>query len=128
MDIIFIIGRILLGGFFLMMGVNHFKEKTSMVGYAKSKGIKSAEAAVTISGVFMVLGGLGIILGTFIQIAMGLLVLFLVPTSFIMHKFWKETDPQVRMSEQTNFMKNMAILGALLILIALGGPWPISIF
>lgn len=127
MEIIFVVGRILLGGFFLMGGIRHFKDKDSMVNYAKSKGVASAEIATIMTGLLLILGGLGIILGTFIQVAMGLLVLFLVPTSFIMHAFWKETDPQIKMSDRSNFLKNMALAGALLILTALGGPWALSI-
>lgn len=126
-DLIFIIGRILLGGFFLMNGYNHFKNKAGLIGYTQSKGIKSAETAVIGTGVMLVLGGLGIVLGTFIQIAMGLLVIFLIGTNLKMHAYWKETDPQTQSGERIHFMKNAAIIGALLILIALGGPWPLSL-
>jgi uncharacterized membrane protein YphA (DoxX/SURF4 family) len=46
------------------------------------------------------------------------LVLFLVPVTFIMHAFWKIQDPMAKMGETINFTKNIALLGAVLILLA----------
>jgi uncharacterized membrane protein YphA (DoxX/SURF4 family) len=51
---------------------------------------------------------------------MCLAVLMLIPTTFMMHKFWKETDMQTRMNENINFTKNLALIGALLLLISIG--------
>lgn len=127
MDILFLIGRILLGGFFIMMGINHFKEKKMLMGYAKSKGAPASGMMIISGGVLMVLGGLGIVVGSFIQIAIVLILIFMIPTTFMMHKFWKETDSEKKMSEMVNFTKNMAIIGALLMLLVLGGPWVLSI-
>ena len=36
---------------------------------------------------------------------------------FMMHAFWKVQDPMAKMSERVNFTKNMALLGAALILL-----------
>ena len=46
------------------------------------------------------------------------LVLFLVPVTLIMHAPWKVEDPQTKMGETVNFMKNFALVGAVLILLA----------
>jgi uncharacterized membrane protein YphA (DoxX/SURF4 family) len=47
-----------------------------------------------------------------------LLALFLIPTAVLMHAFWKESDPQVRMTEQIQFMKDLSLGGASLMLLA----------
>ena len=127
-EIIFLVGRILFGGFFLMFGMMHFKNKKNMIEYAKSKGVSRPKMAVLGTGMLLMIGGLGIVFGTFIQIAMFLLLVFLIPTSFIMHKFWKETEPEKKMNQMVMFMHNMAHIGAILILFIMGGPWPLSIF
>jgi hypothetical protein len=44
-----------------------------------------------------------------------------------MHNFWKLEDPQLRMADKINFMKNMALLGAILMLLAIPSPWPLSL-
>ncbi|MCB9805528.1 DoxX family protein [Candidatus Nomurabacteria bacterium] len=124
MDLLFILGRLVFGGFFLIKGVEHFKNKEGLVGYAKSKGIEKADTAVIGTGVMMILGGLGIVLGTFVQVAFGLIILFLVPTSIMMHAYWKETDGGKKMNEKISFMSNMALAGAALMMLAnMPGPW-----
>jgi putative oxidoreductase len=48
-----------------------------------------------------------------------LIVIFLVPTTFIMHQFWKVSDPMMKMGETINFTKNIALIGSALMLIAM---------
>jgi hypothetical protein len=52
-----------------------------------------------------------------------LIASFLLGVSPQMHAFWKETDPQQRMSEMVNFTKNMALVGASLLAAAHPEPW-----
>lgn len=128
MQYLFILGEVLLGGYFIMSGVNHFRHTSMLAGYAESKGVPMAKESVLLTGVLLVLGGLGIFLGVYVQISILLLVVFLLVTSFKMHAFWKESDPQAKMGDQINFTKNMALLGALLMLLAIPEPWMISLF
>ena len=116
-EVLFWIGRILLGGFFFMMGINHFINAKSMIPYAQAKGVPAPSLAVYVTGLLLLLGGLSVIVGTYVTIGLWLLVIFLVPTTFIMHRFWQEEDPNARMAEQVNFMKNLALLGAVLMLL-----------
>ncbi|SRR6266481_7726804 len=127
-EIFLLLGRILYGGFFVMSGVNHFKNLGMMSGYAGSKGVPSPKLAVGATGLLLLLGGLGILLGVYVQVAVFLLALFLIPTSFIMHAFWKDTDPNMMMANRVNFMKNIALLGAALMFLAIPGPWAYSAF
>ncbi len=112
------LGRILFGGFFVFNGFNHFANLNGMAGYAQSKGIPAPKAAVGFSGLLLLVGGLSLI--TNIETTAGLLALvaFLVPVTFTMHAFWKVQDPMATMGEQVNFTKNLALLGAVLILLA----------
>ena len=59
----FLMGRVIVGGFFLMNGFNHFAQLKMMVGYAKSKGIPAPALAVGDSGLLLLLGGLSLLLG-----------------------------------------------------------------
>ncbi len=97
-----------------MMGVNHFAKKEILVGYAKSKNIPSPGTAVAVSGILLLIGGLGIFFDVYANVAALSLVLFLIPVSFKMHAFWTETDPVVKMGDMTHFLKNLALLGAVL--------------
>jgi uncharacterized membrane protein YphA (DoxX/SURF4 family) len=126
-NIAFLIGRIIVGGFFLMNGFNHFAKLNMMTGYAKSKGIPAPAFAVGGSGVLLLLGGLSVFLGYHPTIGVGLLVIFLVGVSFGIHNFWTIQDQQAKIGEMTNFLKNMAILGLLLMTLAIPGPWLMSL-
>lgn len=57
-----------------------------------------------------------------------MLALFLFPTAFLMHGFWREADPQARMMEQTHFFKDLAMAGAALVTAYYAGtPWPTAV-
>lgn len=122
-----VLGRVLLGGYFLMSGLNHFKHLKMLTGYAQSKGVPMAREAVLLTGLMMVLGGLGILLGVYIQLSVLILAVFLFVTTMQMHQFWKVTEPMARMGEEINFKKNLALLGALLLLLAIPLPWAVSL-
>ena len=58
MEFLFLLGRVLLGGYFLINAYNHFKNHTSLTGYAQSKGVPMAGVAVYVTGAMLGLGGL----------------------------------------------------------------------
>ena len=98
-----------------------------LADYAASKDVPSPKLAVIGSGLLLLIGALGILFGVYIPWAVGALVLFLVPVTFQMHAFWKASDPMVKMGERVNFMKNLVLLGAVLMLLAIPMPWYISL-
>lgn len=71
----------------------------------------------------LLFGGFSILLGAYPTVGVILLVAFLIPVSFIMHDFWKVSDPQTKMIEMVNFTKNLALAGATLMLLAIEIPW-----
>ncbi len=125
MSVAFLIGRIILGGFFISAGMNHFKNLNTMGGYARSQGTPAPRAAVAGTGVLVFLGGLSILVGFLPLVGIALLIIFLLGVSFQMHTFWKVREPGTRAMEKINFMKNMALLGALLMFLAIPVPWPL---
>ncbi|MEV0678113.1 DoxX family protein [Actinosynnema sp. NPDC050436] len=110
MDVIALIGRILFFG----SAVGHLTQADAMAGYAASKGVPSPRPATQASGVLMAVGGLMVLLGVWADLGALLLVLFLLPTAFLMHNFWTQTDPQARQSEMIQFNKDVALAGAAL--------------
>jgi uncharacterized membrane protein YphA (DoxX/SURF4 family) len=127
MEILLLLGRIVFGGFFVMSGINHFTNVSMMAGYSASKSVPAAPVAVVLTGVMLVAGGLSVVLGFLPILGLLLLILFLVPTSVLMHNFWTVQDPQFRAAEQINFLKNMALTGAALALMYGATDWPLAI-
>jgi putative oxidoreductase len=126
MELLLLIGRIIFGGFFIISGINHFTNVGMMAGYAGSKNVSAAPLAVIGTGVLLVLGGLSVVLGFLPILGLLLLIIFLVPTSLLMHNYWTVQDPQMRAAEQVNFLKNMALTGAALALMYGARTWPLS--
>jgi len=112
-----ILGFVIFGAYFVYSGFNHFKNEAMLTGYAKSKGIPSPRLAVLLSGAMMIVGGVGFIARMYMDLSAVLLLAFLVPTTFIMHQFWKVSDSNHKMTEMINFTKNIALIGALLMFV-----------
>jgi uncharacterized membrane protein YphA (DoxX/SURF4 family) len=126
MGIVVLVGRILYGYLFVMSGIGHLTQSKMMAGYAKSKGLPAAELMVIASGLVEIVGAVLIALGFYAQLGAWLIVLFLVPVTFTIHNFWTLKDPQAKMQDMVNFNKNLALLGAAL-LIAYFGSGPLSL-
>jgi uncharacterized membrane protein YphA (DoxX/SURF4 family) len=127
MDYVFLVGRILYGGFFVLGGLNHFTHLGMLAGYAGFKGVPAPKPAVIISGLLIVVGGLSVILG--VQPTVGILCIaaFLIPVTLMIHMFWSDTDQQAAINNRVNFQKNVALLGAGLVLLSLPQPWALSL-
>lgn len=116
MDVVLVIGRILFAVIFIRSGIGHFQAKDMMVGYAQSKGAPAPETTVPLSGAMIILGGLMVALGLWADIGALLLILFLIPTAFIMHAYWKESDAQAAAESSIQFYKDISGLGAAIII------------
>jgi uncharacterized membrane protein YphA (DoxX/SURF4 family) len=125
---LFLLGRILFGATLAFMGLNHFAEVDTMAGYAEFKGLPAPRFSVVASGLVLVLGGLGVVVGAFPVLAAGALAAFLLVSAVTMHDFWSVDDPEERQSETTSFLKNVYGAGAAVALLAVGGTaWPYAV-
>jgi uncharacterized membrane protein YphA (DoxX/SURF4 family) len=127
-ELVFLVGRLLIGGLFAFMGLNHFMDTDTMTGYAASKGVPAPRLSVLASGATLVFGGLLIVLGLYPAVGAGVIAGFFLVVTPKMHDFWNVEDPQQQQSEMTDFLKNVVLLGASLVLLSLGTqPWPYAV-
>jgi putative oxidoreductase len=103
------LGRVLFGLIFVLSGINHFS--SGSISYADAQGVPMADILVPISGLIAFLGGLSVILGFHARFGALLLLMFLIPVTFIMHNFWAYTDPQMAQMQMTHFLKNLSLIG-----------------
>ena len=75
---------------------------------------QDTELLVRADGAAMVAGGVLLATGRFPRLASSLLIGSFVPVTAT-HQFWKETDPQKKQQERIHFVKNVSLLGGLLI-------------
>jgi uncharacterized membrane protein YphA (DoxX/SURF4 family) len=126
-DILLLVGRLLFGGLFLYNGINHFQNRAAMTGYAAYKGVPMPSLAIIGSGLWLVICGLSVILGLRPDVGLLMSVIFLAGVTPVMHNYWTASDPNARLADSINFQKNMALLGAALVMLAVPRPWPYSI-
>jgi putative oxidoreductase len=103
---------------------SHFSSQA--MGYAASKGVPVPALLVPFAGVLAIAGAISIILGYKTKWGAWLIVAFLIPVTFMMHAFWRESQPMQIQIQTTNFLKNISMLGAAL-LISYFGAGPLSI-
>ncbi len=123
----FLIGRAMLGGFFIYNGIHHFQETEMIAGYAKSKKVPLAKAGVMMTGAALIVGGASMVTGIKPKWGSAALIGFLGTVSPTIHDFWNATEPQQRMNDQINFFKNLALAGATLALAGVDEPWEASV-
>ena len=118
MEALLIIGRILFSLIFLGAGIGHLVKPKETAAYAELRGMPAAEWRVRISGVLIAAGGLGVILGVWMDLAALGLTVYVLIAAFLIHHFWTDEEP-TRTVEMAMFMKNLAIAGAGLIIFAM---------
>src|SRR5438132_561621 len=90
-------------------------------------GVPFASILVPLSGVLAIAGGLSILLGYRAKLGAWALVLFLIPVSLMLHKFWTVTDPMMAQIQMILFMKNVSMLGGALLISQFGaGPFSLD--
>jgi uncharacterized membrane protein YphA (DoxX/SURF4 family) len=120
MTALILVGRILFSMIFLASGATgHLGQTEGTAGYAESRGVPNAKLLVQLSGVLIFAAGLGVALGIYLDLALLGIVIYLLITNVMVHHFWSDHDPMTKQSEMTQFMKNLALIGAALALFAL---------
>lgn len=112
-----LVGRIILALYFIYSGVNHFTNFQGMKQYTSYKGVPAPGLAVIVTGLMLIGGGLSILTGYWITWGIGLLVVFLVASGLLMHNFWTIDDPMTKVGEKNQFLKNIALAAAALLLL-----------
>lgn len=120
-----LLGRLLFATIFLTSAPFNFTKRA--IGYAASQGVPLAFVAVPVAGLIALGGALSILLGYRAKIGAWLIVLFLLPVTFMMHKFWTIADPIMAQVQLTMFMKNISMLGGALLISQFGaGPFSLD--
>jgi uncharacterized membrane protein YphA (DoxX/SURF4 family) len=107
-----------MSGIFISGGWAAFTEPGPRTPKAEGLGVPEPELAVRANGLAMVAGGAALAVGLWPRAAAAGLIASLVPTTLAGHPFWDEEDPATRAGQRTQFLKNLAIMGGLAVLIA----------
>jgi putative oxidoreductase len=115
-------GRILIAPLFLFSGIHKITGFSAVADMMARAGMPLPELFVIGAIVFELGGGLMVLLGWRARWGALLLALFTIPATLLFHNFWAADAAQYR-GQLNHFMKNLAILGGLLYVMAAGsGP------
>ena len=114
------IARLLLAGIFIHGGWNAFKDPGNRAKQAEKLGLPKAERMVRANGLAMAAGGTALAMGIVPRAAAAGLIASLVPTTLAGHRFWEEQDEQARRIQLTQFLKNLGLIGGLVLLLSRG--------
>jgi len=118
-DTLALIGRILVAYLFIPAGIGKLMGFGGTVGYITSASLPLPEVAAAIA-ILIELGlGIALLLGFKTRWTAIVMAIFSVVTALFFHKYWSAPDA-MKMMQQINFNKNIAIAGGLLAIAAFG--------
>jgi putative oxidoreductase len=117
-SVIHSLGRVLLATPFIRLGWDAARSPGGRVDMAAAMGVPKPEAAVRLNGATMVVSGAALALGILPRWAALTLIACLVPTTAAGHAYWKEDDQQKRTGQLIHFLKNVSMVGGLVVVAA----------
>lgn len=121
-----LIGRLLLAPMFLLSGYSKVGGFAGTAGWIASKGLPLPEVLTVAALVVEVGAGLMLVLGWKARWAALALAAFTALASYFFHNFWT-LPPAEQMTQQLFFLKNLAVIGGLLLLAGFGpGGWSVD--
>jgi putative oxidoreductase len=120
MDSALLVGRLLLLGLFVYSGVGKLADISGTAAYIASKGLPMGSMLAVAAGVTEVIAGLAAAIGWQTRIAAGVLLLFTAAATVLFHDFWNLPAGQDQTNQMIHALKNVSIIGGLMILAAAG--------
>lgn len=109
------LARPLLASTFVSGGVDTLRDPAGRVEKVRAAGLSEPEKLVQANGAAQVVGGLMLATGRLPRLSSLVLAGSLVPTTYVGHPFWKESEPAAKQQQQVHFVKNLSLLGGLLL-------------
>jgi putative oxidoreductase len=109
-----VLGRVLLGGLFVLGGIHHFFIIPPLTSALAARGVPAARLALIGASVFQIVAGLLVMFGQYVAPAALGLMLFTIVASILFLNFW-DLEGSARENARNGFQTNVAIIGGLLI-------------
>jgi len=113
-DIVLLIGRIFIGWIFVRSGYGKIFDIPAYAATFPGRGLPTLLAYIAVPAEFF--GGLALIFGFATRYAAVVMTIFMLVATFSSHRYWDFTDAAARRAQDSNFYKNVAILGGIFLL------------
>lgn len=117
-----LVGRVMLALIFVISGFSKIGGFAGTAAYMAGQGLPMSEVLLVATIIVELGGGLMIVIGWQARWAALAIFLFIIPATLMFHAFWAADAAQYQ-NQLNNFMKNLAIMGGMLYIVAYGsGP------
>ncbi len=117
-DIVLLIGRVMLGFIFVKSGYGKLFMIDAVAATFPPRGIPAFMVYISVPVEFF--GGLAIMFGLATRYVVTVMVIFMLVATFSSHRYWELSDLAQRRIQDSNFWKNIAMLGGFAFLFASG--------
>jgi putative oxidoreductase len=114
-----LLGRALFAYVFIPAGYSKIGGFAATAGYMASKGLPAVNVLLALTIVIELLGGLALLVGWKARWAALALAGFTIIASVVFHNYWALPEAE-QMTQQLMFVKNMGLVGGLLLVVGLG--------
>lgn len=114
-----LLGRILLAAMFILSGFDKLTGFEETVGYISRVGLPLPQVQAALTVLVELGGGILLIIGWKTRWAALAFIVFVLVVTPIFHNFWA-VPPEQMMDQQIHFLKNVSILGGMLLLLGFG--------
>src|SRR3989442_203471 len=112
------LSHLLLSGIFIFGGANTFFKPEPRAAKVAKAGIPNPRGAAMLNGAVMVVAGTALACDVAPKLAATVLIGTIIPTTCVGHPFWIEQDAATRSVQSTHFLKNLSLLGGLMLVLA----------
>ena len=120
-DHLLAVARIALGVIFMVSGFQKLMTLGAFSASLTARGVPAAEFWGPVGATVEFVGGTLCVLGLFSRYTALLMILFVIVATAISHRFWTFADPAQFRAQQSQFFKNLSIIGGFVFLFAAGG-------
>ena len=119
-DVILLLGRVALGAIFIKSGLQKLMALGAFAASLASRGVPQSSTWAVIGATVEFVGGIMIVTGFRAREASLLMILFVIVATGISHRYWEFADA-ARRAQESQFFKNLSIIGGFLLLFVTGG-------
>lgn len=119
-EVVLLIGRLALGAIFLKSGLQKLLALSAFAASLAQRGVPASSTWAVIGATVEFVGGILIITGLRTREASLLMILFVIVATGISHRFWEFAEA-ARRAQESQFFKNLSILGGFVLLFVTGG-------
>ncbi len=119
-EVVLLLGRLALGAIFVKSGLQKLLGISAFAASLAQRGVPASSTWAVIGATVEFVGGILIVSGLRTREASLLMILFVIVATGISHRFWEFAEA-ARRAQESQFFKNLAIIGGFLLLYVTGG-------